>query len=277
LAGSQTKTAAQTLTGNRNPVQPFGGNVDAGGSIVIPVDYTAMWHWLKLMFDDPVTTGTGPYTHEFKIGDTMPSAVIEKYFSNISTQEHYNGMMAGGFSLSFGGDGELTMSINMIGKNQTLPGSVYDAAPTTVDLNRLNNFDAAFTEGGVPNNVCATQIDFNVDFGLDGNSRCIGGAGERGSIPVGIVGVGGSLSAIYEDDTIVDKGVNSTESSIEIVLTSGTNSLAFYVDELEYERVKLPISGPQGIVQSTNFQGFYGNDSDASAIRVVLINDDAHA
>jgi len=277
IAGSQAKNTAQTITGNRNPVRPFGGNIDAAGSIVVPVDYTAMWYWLKLMFGDPTTTGTGPYTHTFTIGDSMPSAVIEKHFDDINTFMHYNGMMAQSFAVSFGGDGELTMTINVAGKSETLPTSVYDATPTSVSLGRLNNFDAAFTEGGTPNNICATQVDINVDFGLDLESRCIGGSGYRNAIPVGIVGVSGTLTGLYEDDTIVDKGAAGTESSLDITLTSGTNSLAFYIDELEYERVTVPIPGPQGLLQTANFQGYYDDDADASAIRVVLINDDAHA
>ena len=53
----QTINKSGTLTGGRNPVQPFRGNKNVGGQIVVPVDSRAMWHWLQLMFGDPVTAG----------------------------------------------------------------------------------------------------------------------------------------------------------------------------------------------------------------------------
>ncbi|MDA8139029.1 MAG: phage tail tube protein [Desulfobacteraceae bacterium] len=46
-----------TMTGGRNPVAPFRGNKDVGGSSVIPVDGRAMWYWLQLMFGNPTTAG----------------------------------------------------------------------------------------------------------------------------------------------------------------------------------------------------------------------------
>ncbi len=57
LRPEQALNQAQTLTGSRNPTQPFRGNKDVNGQIVIPVDSRAMFYWFKAIFGAPTTAG----------------------------------------------------------------------------------------------------------------------------------------------------------------------------------------------------------------------------
>lgn len=57
LRPDQALNQAQTLTGSRNPTQPFRGNKDVSGQIVIPVDSRAMYYWLRSIFGTPTTAG----------------------------------------------------------------------------------------------------------------------------------------------------------------------------------------------------------------------------
>ena len=178
LKASQALNKAQTLTGTRNPVQPFAGNRDVAGPIVIPADSVAMWYWLKAMFGDPVTTGLGPYVHEFKIGDTMPSVSIEAAFEDLSTSKYvrYLGCKIAGWSMTVGGDGELTSTLDVVGASDSIESAAFDAAPTTVTLSRVENFQASLTEGGATLSN-ASEVSFAVDFGLDRDNYVIGGSG----------------------------------------------------------------------------------------------------
>lgn len=276
LEGGQAKISPKTLRGNRNPYKPFSGNIDASGPIVVPVDYIAFWYWLKLMFGDPSTTGTGPYVHEFTVGDDMPSAVLEKQFTDNGSYWKYNGCKIASWNISFGGDGELISTFNVIGMKENDPsGTAYDAAPTAVSLGRLNNFQASVEEGGASSDEIIS-LDLTIDFGLDGEQRAIGSEGARTSIPEGIIEISGSFTAQYNDDTLTAKGANDTETSLKITLTSGTNILEIDIQELEYERFKTIVNGPQGVQQTTNIFPFYDNGADASVVVVTLTNDDEH-
>jgi hypothetical protein len=42
--------------------------VTADGDVMVPLDAEAFGFWLMAAFGDPVTTGTGPWTHEFRSG-----------------------------------------------------------------------------------------------------------------------------------------------------------------------------------------------------------------
>jgi hypothetical protein len=241
----------------------------------VPVDYTAFWYWLKAMFGDPATTGTGPYTHTFKVAATQPSLVLDKQFTDIGRYWKYNGVKVSSFGIDFGGDGELVANLDIVGANETPSATPYDASPTAQTLNRLGNFQAAMTEGGSAF-AKATSLSLNFNFGLDTGIYCIGDAGQRSDLPEGIVEATGTLLALFEDHTLVDKAVASTESEITLTLTSGTNSLAFELPELQYSRAKAPIEGPQGIIQELNYVAYYDDDADASTLIATLINDDEH-
>ena len=276
LEGGQAKISPKTLRGIRDPYKPFAGNIDASGPIIVPVDYTAFWYWLKLMFGDPATTGAGPYEHVFTVGDTQPSAVLEKQFTDNASYWKYNGCKIASWNISFGGDGELISTFNIVGmKENDASGSPFDAAPTSLSLGRLNNFEASVDEGGSSSDEIIS-LDLTVDFGLDIEQRAIGSEGARSSIPEGILEVSGALVAQYNDDVLIAKGFNDTETSLKITITSGTNILEIDIQELEYERFQTMVTGPQGVQQTTNIFPFYDNGADASVVKVTLTNDDAH-
>ena len=272
LRANRGKQIPATIRGNRNAAEPFDGFLDVSGPIVVPIDYTSFWYWLKAMFNLPATTGGGPYTHVFTIGNTQPSMVLDKQVDQDIAQYHkYNGCKIARASFSFGGESELVANLQLAGADETRGTSPYDAAPTSPTLNRLDNFEAAMTEGSA-SIATVLSVDMSIDFGLDTGQYCIGGSGKRRAIGEGMVQVTGSVRALFEDDTLLTKAENSTESEITVTVTTGAYSLAFEIPELMYGRGGAAIEGPQGIIQTLDFAGFYGNDTDASSMVVTLIN-----
>lgn len=272
LAADRSKNSPATLTGSRHPVIPWDGNLDVGGPLVVPVDYTAFGYWLKAMMGSPTTSGLGPYDHEFKPGNTQPSLVLEKQFQDIAKYWKYNGCKVSRWSMSLGGDEELVANLDIIGAKETPGTTAYDSSPTSVSLDRLDNFEATLEEGGssIANVV---SLDFEVDFGLDADQYVIGGSGIRGSLPEGILAVSGTLRALFEDHTLVTKALNSTESSLRIEITHGTSELDIYFPELQYARAKTPVDGPQGVQVELGFTAYYDDNSDSSVLVATLTND----
>lgn len=274
LKATQTKSAPATLSGTRNPTEPFDGNVAAAGQIVVPVDSGLMPYWLAAMFGDPTSTGADPYVHEYKIADTMPSITLETAFEDLDTDQYdqFVGCKVASMDIEVGGDGELVAGLNIIGANDSLESSSFDGSPTAVTLARLDNFEAAITEGGgaLAN---AKSLSFNIDFGLDQSNYVIGGSGILGSIPEGIVGVSGNIKTLFEGTTLLDKALASTETALKLTVTNSASSVfELEVQELQYERNSVDVPGPQGLEVDLNFQGYYTNGSEASAIVARVTN-----
>ncbi len=276
VVGKQNLIDPATITGTRNPVAPGKGNLSVDGSIVIPFDNVAMGYWLKALFGAPVTAGTDPeYTHTFKIEASQPSLVLEKGFLDIGQYMKYLGCKVSSYKVSFGGDGELTVSMDVMGATETISAVPYMATPGDVTFNRLNNFQVSIKEAGVTTGII-TSMEFTINTGLDGNQYTIGSNGARGDIPEGILSATGSLKALFTDTTLLQKGVDSVETSLEIAITQDAdNSVVFQFPEVIYERATPGITGPGGVLVELNWRAYWKDDAGSSACIVVLKNNKA--
>lgn len=272
LKSTQNLIDSALITGRRDPTPPARGNIDVGGSVEVPIDEVGIGHWLKLGFGAPTTTGAAdPYSHVFKIGDTMPSAVLEQGFTDIAAYELFNGIKMSKMAISFGGDGELTAKIDLLGGKETIGATSVDATPDTITITKLGNFQASLKEGG-SSIATVLSCDLNFDFGLDGDTYAIGGAGFRTAIEEGLVQISGTIKAFFENTTLLNKAINGTESSLEITLTNGTHSLAIKLPEIIYERNSPGIDGPKGVNIELPFKAYYQNSADANAAIITLVN-----
>lgn len=275
---SQNVNTPDTLQGNRNPVQPFRGNWENSFSLTVPADSEAMWYWLRALFNDPTTTGAGPYVHEFKVNNVQPSFSLEAQFPDLATPQYfqYLGCKIGTLSLTIGGDGELLVTLGGNGSYLNIATSPFAASPTTVNIARLNNFQASIEEGGSSLSD-GTELSINLDMGLD-PVRVIGGQGRVGSINEGIAKVSGDLSTLLEDVTLYNKALNATESSLKATLANGASSILEYeMQEVEFGVDSPAIDGPKGLLAKLNYSAFYTDGSEASAIVARLTNNDEHA
>lgn len=214
LKASQNLNDSSVIRGTRNPAAPSRGNIDTSGSIVPPVDVLGFGYWLKLGFGAPTTTAQGSgKKHVFKIGPDMPSATFEQGYKDISTYQQFSGVRMNKMSLNFGGDAELTASIDVMGCKETMAAVPFDTAPKSIVFTPFENLEATIKEGGATvANVLSMSLD--IDFGLDGDSYAIGGKGFRTYIDTGIIGVSGTIKAFFQNMDLLNKAVNGTESSL---------------------------------------------------------------
>ncbi|WP_054031020.1 phage tail tube protein [Desulfatitalea tepidiphila] len=273
LAARQNKIHAQTLNGSRNPVKPINGNLEVSGEAIVPLCVNSIGYWFKAMFGAPTTTGVGPYQHVFKVGDGQLSMVNDLRYANaatVVTYAKYSGVKTSGFSMDLSdGDTELMAKIGLEAANETLSTSAYGGTLTTPSLLALSNFDATIEEGGSTLAKC-TAIDFSINFNL--LSYYAVGSGIRAGISEGILGVSGNVTTIFEDLTLLNKAINSTESSIVIEFASGTNVLEIAFNEVIFERNTPGIEGPQGILISLPFVAYTDDDAAASCVVATLTN-----
>ncbi len=278
VKASRPKNTAGTIRGNLNPAAPFDGNLIASGDIVVPVDSVAFWYWLRLAMGSPITTGTGPYVHTYGLGGVRPSFTLELQFTDLGSARYmrYRGCKISTMKIDMGGDGELVATLGVVGADYSIETAPFDATPTAVSMNRMKNSHLALTEGGSAiENAMSFGIDVN--FNLDTENYCIGGAGKLYNILDGLYTVNGSLKALFEDTALILKAQSSTESSIVATFTNGAAVLAFTVPELQYQEDMPAIEGPKGVQVTLPFVAYYENASQATSMQVVLTNADEHA
>ena len=276
LRSSQTLTEDRIIRSRRDQAMPSRGNVDVSGGIVIPVDILNIGYWLKAMFGNPVTTGGDlePYSHEFKPGAIQPSLVFEQGFTDILSFAKFNGCKIGSFSLTFGGDGELTANVDVMGAKETIGETSYDSTPTELSIIKFNNFQASVQEGG-SDIATLTEAELQIDFALDGDQYAIGSQGTRLDIPEGTIQISGRIKGFFENTLLLNKAINGTTSSLKFSLTSGTNVLSFLLPEIVYERQSPGIEGPQGVQIELPYRAYYDTAVEGASLIATLTNDQA--
>ena len=282
LRRTRNKIQSRVIRGNFNPGRPSGGNFSVAGQIVVPLDAMASWYWFKAIFNSLTTTGTGPYDHEFKMTGVTKriSMSIEHQFLDLDTPKYFQftGCKVSGFSFGVGDEGEILMTMDIVGSDRTIAVSPFDVAPTDLSSYQvIENAHAAFKEGDVTF-ADASNVSFQVNFNPDTSKYLIGGGGKLGAIPDGIMSLSGSNDFLFKDTTLLEKAVNSTESSIEMTFTKAADAkVNVKLPELEYGEADPGIDGPQGIAVSLPYEAYFDNATEASSIVVTLTNAEAHA
>ena len=271
---NRNKNTAQTLTGRRDPVEPFDGNTEVTGDVTVPVDTRAFGYWLKLLLGVPTTTGSTTYTHVYKVSDTTPSGVVQcTYGTATESYGLFTGVKCSSMSMTVGGDEELTATFSLAGRDAVYSTTDYDDSASLVTLKRLNNFQAALKKDGTTFATC-TSMDFTIDNGLDTSIRTIGGQGMVYDIPEGIMSATGTMSCLFTDTTLLTAAKNSTEMALELdIAIDASNSLSFKFPEVQLQYQGPTVDGPTGIMAQFPFVAYFANSSDNSVVVATLIND----
>jgi len=283
LKSKRNQITPATIRGNLNPVEPSDGNLSVAGDIEVPVDSIAMWYWLKAAFGAPDTVGSeSPWTHTYAAGDpdvVRPYLTIEHQFLNLDVPQYfmYKGCKVNSMSLSMGADAELVATLSIVGTTETIGTSSFDGSATEVNMSRLKNNQMSLKEGGATL-ANGKTVDLTINWNCDTDQYVINGGGVLGSIPDGVMNVSGNLNALFENVSLLNKAINSTESSMEATFSaSASSSLTITMPELKYTRNSPGIDGPKGISISLPYGAYYDNATEETSVQIELVNTEEHA
>jgi hypothetical protein len=269
------------IRGTRDAARPALGNIAIEGSIKTELQ-AYIGTLFKGLLGSVETTGSNPYTHTLKVGGSLPSFVIEKGFTDIVNFFKYNGCKINRFTLAVRPEGFQEISFDFLGAKETISSSSFDSTPTDLGKVSWTGFDIATIEEGGSAIGIVTEVDITVENNLDGSVYVIGGQGQRYSLPEGMVKVSGTIKALFESMSLLNKAMNSTETSLRIYYKLGTGdgsagneSLEIKIPELLYSPNAPVISGPAGIFVELPFTAYYDNSTEGTSIQLVLKNTQA--
>jgi hypothetical protein len=130
---------------------------------------------------------------------------------------------------------------------------------------RIQQFDATAYVDGVEVNMLANWT-LRIGQALDRDSFVIGGKGVRADLAEGIADVGGTLTALFRDATLVDAAKSNQKLALRCRFTTTQNEfLEFDFQEVKLQEKSPAISGPAGMRYDPNYQA-YKNESVSAAI-----------
>ena len=272
LGAEQPLLNSELLGYGRDPLAPIKDAVTADGDVVVPIDAEAFGFWLKAAFGNPVTTGTGPWTHEFRSGAwTLPSLSIETGMPEVPRYALYSGCVLDQLSWQMQRSGLLTATARLVAQGETV-GTVSNAGtPAPIDLSRFGHFNGSITRNGAAlGNVVSAQIAYanNLD-----RIETIRADGRIDGADPSIAALTGSIEVRFADSALVTQAMDGDPCALEFsyALPSG-ESFTFTVHAVYLPRPRIEISGPQGVQATFDWQAARDNTL-GRMCTATLIND----
>lgn len=246
---------SEELRTDRQIVDIVAGGYRIGGEIGVEFSYGSHDALLE------AALGGTWNTNVLKAGTTRRYFTFERLFGDIGSAgkpyHRFRGCEVNGFSLSAKANSKVTGSFSVVGKDLALDtaiitGETYAAATTTVTF---NSFTGTINEGGSASAIIS-ELSFSLNNGIE--PRFVVGAAASASTTWGRSNITGSVTAEFENSTLLEKFINETASSIEITLTDAAgNDLTFKLGRVEYTGGQVDVSGEGAITIALPFQATY--------------------
>jgi hypothetical protein len=160
LGSEQPLITSELIGYGRDPSAPIRDAVTADGDLVVPIDAESFGFWLKAAFGDPVISGTGPWTHEFRSGSwTLPSLSIETAMPEVPRFAMYSGCVLDQVSWQLQRSGLLTATARLVAQGETVGTTTAAGTPAELALKRFGHFNGSITRNGAAlGNVVSAEI-----------------------------------------------------------------------------------------------------------------------
>ena len=209
-------------------------------------------------------------TNVLKAGTTRRSYTVERHHQDIGKYLRSTGCQFNTMSLSIAPNSMVTGSFGIIGSGFTTSGSAlgsssYSAESTTAPF---DSFSGSIKEGGSAIAII-TALELNIDNGME--ALYVVGSADTLLPSIGKSSVTGSVTAYFENTTLLDKFVAETTSSIEFTLTDAAgNDYIVLLPKVKYNSGNPEVSGPGAITVTLDFVALY-NSTDASQIKITRV------
>lgn len=205
-----------------------------------------------------------------KAGTTRHSYTFMRHFADLPGGSNpyyiYTGVEVNNLQLQVSANAMITGTLTVVGKGQETAssepsGTTYNPASTT---SPLDSFSGELKENGSTIAVI-TEIQLNLENGLE--PRFVVGSKDSINPSSGRSNCSGTITAYFEDSTLVDKFLNETESSIEFSLPDNAgNQLKVTLPRIKYTGGQPDVSGEGPITLSMPFQALLDMDEETNII-----------
>lgn len=242
------------------------GNMKIPGDILFEFCYGA--------FDDLLAAALrGAWvTNVLKGGAATPGTfLIERAFTDIGQYLRFLGCHMSSWGLSIKPEAFVTGKFGVTGMSGSLETAAFDTTPAAASTNRgFDSFTGSLSEGGT-----SIAIVSGLDFDLNNGDQALYSLMHSGATGVssGRSDLTGTMTAYFEDGTLLEKFLDSTESSISVTLTDlDVNSYTILLPNITYTGGDVPVNDEGPVILSLPFQAIY----DATAATNVQITRTPH-
>ena len=257
LATAINTIQSEELRDDRNQTDLRHGTRAVGGEIVSELSFGSLDDQLEALLCGTWNADSlvnGVVRRSFSLFRNFKDIDSSKlpYFTYVGCE--YNTM-----TLSISTESIVTVNFGIVGANQLEPSATIPTGATFVDpltTEPMDSFSGSIKEGGVESAV-VTEIELSVENGIA--PRYVVGSKKSIKQSIGKFKVSGTLTAYFEDATLIGKYLREEASSLEITVTDGMpdNQYTFLLPKIKFTGGQPDVGGEGPITLSMPFTASY--------------------
>lgn len=203
------------------------GNREIAGDVSFAYAHEHYDAFLESLFSSSFTANV------LKVAQIQKSFTMEVEHQDITQSRNFTGIVVNSLGLEVNLDGVVQSTFGLIGQDMTISATPMDSAPTgIVDKQPFVHFDGSFNEGGSPTAI-VTGISINITSELQSNFA-LGDAALK-CLTSAMFKVEGTVTAFFQDEILLNKFLNETESELSFTLDDGNgNTHTFLIPKIKY-------------------------------------------
>jgi hypothetical protein len=205
-------------------------------------------------------------TNVLKVGTVPKYFSIEDYAADIDQARLFTGCSVNTLSVALAPNAMVTGTFGIVGKDMTISATekTQDAATGAAP------FDAYSGDLEIGGSVAAivTAMDFTVTNGFA--PTFVVGDDSAPSLEVGNAVIEGSMSVYFEDETILNRFINETETSLKVTVGDNEatpNTLEFFFPRCKINSADVGVDGPTSRMIALSFVALR-DDTEATSLRI---------
>ena len=250
---TKDRVAGNDIQADRMPRVDRHGNRQVAGDIVVDLrdaDYDDFLESAMLSaFSGAV----------LKVGTTPQFFSIEDYAADIDQARLFTGCSVSTMGVSLAPNQMVTTTFGMVGKDTTISGTekTQTAASGAAPFDAYSGNIGIGNVGGAANVAIVTALDFTLTNSFA--PTFVIGDDSAPSLEYGRAEVEGTLTAYFEDATLINRFLNETETEIEVSVDdpTGNNSYTFQFPKVKINSADVGVDGPTSRMISLSFVALY--------------------
>ena len=266
LSLTKERVQGNDILPDRMPRVDRHGNRAVSGDITVDLRKGDYDPFLESVFMNTFSTNV------LKVGSTVKSFSIEDAATDINQYRLFKGCVASSASFSIKPNQMVTTTFSMVGQDVTISGTSVDAVKTTITGNQpFDAYSGTIKIANAGASLASLATVTGVDFSINNNlaPTYVVGSDVTPQFEVGLATVEGTITAYFEDATLVNRFINETETAFEVSVDdpTGLSDYTFLFPRVKFTGADVPVDGPTSRIITLPFVALY-DTTEASNVKL---------
>lgn len=201
-------------------------------------------------------------TNVLKVGTTPKFFSIEDAATDISQFRLFTGMAVSSLAVSIRPNQMVTGTFSMVGKDMTISGTSVDAVKTASSVNQpFDSYSGALSIGTAGGALAAAAIVTGIDFTINNAlaPTFVVGSSATPQLEYGMATVEGTITAYFEDATLINRFINETATGLQVVVDdpTGVSDYTWLFPRVKINGADVPVDNPTSRIITMPFVALY--------------------